>query len=134
LVVVSTVWISAAGQTATGFGYNWRFPLHVQVDRNAMMYMDGDPIDTLHVYRGQIVYFEKHDVSGPDLTIQFERKLFHWRHRIRIVLTEEGKPRFLKVDYRARMKVHFGTPEKGFEPDLPAYANLKIRVIPPPTN
>jgi hypothetical protein len=132
LTVVSALASPVAGQTVTGFGYDWRFPIHVTVDRDSDMYIEGERVDTLLVYRGQIIYFEKHEVSGPDLTVQFERKLFHRRNRVRVILTEEGKPRFVKVDYHARMKVHFGTPEKGFLPDLPAYKNLKIRVVPPP--
>jgi hypothetical protein len=111
---------------------NWRAPLHVEVDRDARMYLDGARVDTLAVYRGQIIYWEKRDKDGPDLTVLFGRKLFHPRHWIRVKITEEGRPRYVRVDDRARMRGYTGTPEKGFVAVRSGLPPLRLRVIPPP--
>ena len=111
---------------------DWRAPLHVQVDPNGLMFLDGQPVDTLLLYRGQKVYWEKQDPNGADLTIQFERSLFHRRNRVRVKLTESGKARFVRVSDRARKKVFFGNPEKGFDRGRAKDNSLRIKVIPPP--
>jgi hypothetical protein len=111
---------------------DWRAPVHVKVDPAGQMFLDGQPVDTLRVYRGQLIYWEKRDPAGVDLTIQFERTLFHKRNRVRVILTESGKARFLRVNDHARQKVYFGNPEKGFDPGRALHNSLQIRVISPP--
>jgi hypothetical protein len=123
-IVVADGWTAEAG--------GWRPSLHVEVDRSARIFVDGVRVDTLRVFRGQHIYWEKRDTDGPDLKIQFERKLIRERHPVRVVLSNVGRPGFVRVSPRARMKTYRGTPENGFIDggrDLPP---LRIRVIPPP--
>lgn len=122
--------ILLAAPAATGG--HWRDPLHVAVAGDGGVYLDGARVDTLRVHRGQIVRWEKLDPSGPDLTVQFERKLFHARHRVRVTIAGDGKPRFVRVNPRARKRVYFGKPEDGFAGGAGARDSLWIRVVPPP--
>jgi hypothetical protein len=111
---------------------DWRKPLHVGVTGDGAMFVDDRRVDTLLVHRGQIVYWEKRDPAGPDLTVQFERSLFHKRYRVRVTITEDGRPRFVRVNPLARMRVYFGNPEKGFDAGGAAPNSMQIRVVPPP--
>ena len=111
---------------------DWRAPLHVAVDPAGQMFLGGQPVDTLLVYKGQKVYWEKRDPNSADLTIQFERALFHRRNRVRVILTDSGKPRFLRVNDHARQRVYFGNPEKGFDTGRALHNSLQIKVLPPP--
>ena len=111
---------------------NWRAPLHVELDRNGSMFLDEVSVDTLLVHRGQKIYWHKRDPAGAELTVQFERKLFHERYRIRLKLTDSGKTRFLRVNGHARMRPYFGNPEKGFNMEKTEGKSLWIRVVPPP--
>jgi hypothetical protein len=113
---------------------NWRPALHVEVDRDARIYLEGARVDTLVVYRGQVIFWNKRDKDGPDLTVLFGRKLFHPRHWMRVKITEEGRPRYVRVDDRARMREYEGTPEKGFVAAKTGLPQLRLRVIPPPEN
>jgi hypothetical protein len=128
LLPTGFLFLNASGESASG----WRLPLHVEVDCGARMFVDGARVDTLAVYRGQIVYWKKRDKAGPDLTVLFGRKLFHPRNPTRVVLTEAGRPRYVRVDDRARMRVYSGTPEKGFVVTEAGLRPLHIRVVPPP--
>jgi len=110
----------------------WQTPLYVEVDDRANMYVDGARVDTLLVLRRQPVYFQKRDPAGPDLTILFEKRLFHPRHRIQVTLSDVGRPVYRKVDIGANMAVYTGLPKGGFNADLPPYAVLPVRVVPPP--
>jgi len=96
------------------------------------MYVDGDAVDTLLVYRRQIINWIKRDKGGPDLTIQFERRLFRVRYRLRVVISDAGRPRYTMVNIHARMRVYEGTPENGFVGQLPDISPLLIRVVAPP--
>jgi hypothetical protein len=124
-VVVSLVPVGSAES-------DWREPLHVGVARDGGMFVDNGRVDTLSVHRGQIVYWEKRDPAGPDLTVQFERTLFHRRNRVRVTITDHGRARFVRVSQRARMRVYFGNPENGFDTGRAAPNSMQIRVIPPP--
>jgi hypothetical protein len=122
----------AGGTTGEVAEAHWRAPVGVAVDADGRMYVDGARVDTLEIHRGQIVYWKKRDPAGGDLVVQFERKLFHRRNRVRVRLTEDGKSRFLRVSAHARLRMYFGNPEKGFSPETAAPNSLRIRVIAPP--
>lgn len=130
LVVAAVSLVTASGPAAQVTG--WRASLHVEVDRSARMFVDGVQVDTLRVYRGQYIYWKKRDAEDPDLKIQFERKLIRERHRVRIVVSDDGRPRFWQVNYRARLKTYRGYPEEGFVDDGKGLAPLLISVVSPP--
>lgn len=129
VVGVSAVY---AAPPAGKAGADWRGPLHVGVSRDGGMFVDNRRVDTLSVHRGQIVYWEKRDPAGPDLTVQFERTLFHKRNRVRVTITDDGRARSVRVSQSARMRVYFGNPEKGFDTGTAAPNSMQIKVIPPP--
>lgn len=124
--------VVSAGVSAPPEVESLRAPLHVEVDRMGRMHVDGAAVDTLLVQRRQIIYWEKRDKDGPDLTIQFERRLFRVRYRLRVVISDAGRPRFTMVNIHARMRVYEGTPEKGFVDRVPEDSPLLIRVVAPP--
>jgi len=133
IVLAAILWKSAIpGARGDTPESDWRAPLHVAVDPEGWMYLDGQPVETLLVYRGQKVYWEKRDLKSADLTIQFERTLFHKRNRVRVILTDSGRPRFLRVNDHVRQRVYFGNPEKGFDTGRALHNSLQIKVIPPP--
>lgn len=123
------LWTAGAAEASSAGG---RQPLFVQVDRHAHVYIDGTRVDTLEVHRRQWVYWATHAPSSPDLSIQFERKLLHPRHRITITVSGGGKPASTKIHIRARPKTYAGRPVKGFAADLPESAVIPIRVVPSP--
>ena len=72
--------------TSAGGG-DVRTPLHVEVDSDANVYVDGERVDTVLVCRRQWVIWHKRDPESPDLSIQLERKLIHPRHPVSIVVS-----------------------------------------------
>ena len=141
--VKSTVWIlalsgivlcvlsaSRVDATSAGGG-DVRTPLHVEIDGNANVYVEGERVDTLLVCRRQWVIWHKRDPESPDLSIQLERKLIHPRHPVSIVVSEQGRPGRCKVAIGARTRTYAGRPYRGFSPDLPENKVICIRVVPP---
>ena len=119
-----------AEATSAGGG-DVRTPLHVQIDGDAGVYVDGVLVDTLLVCRRQWVIWEKRDPGSPDISVQLERKLIHPRHPVSIVISNEGRPGRCKVDIGARTRTYTGIPRRGFSPDLPEYKVIYFRVVPP---
>lgn len=116
--------------TSAGGG-DVRTPLHIQIDADANVYVDGVRVDTLLVCRRQWVIWQKRDPTSPDLSIQLERKLIHPRHPVSIVVSEEGRPGRCKVAIEARTRTYTGRPYRGFSPDLPENKVVYFRVVPP---
>jgi hypothetical protein len=119
-----------SGATSAGGG-DVRTPLHIEVDANANVYVDGERVDTVLVCRRQWVIWHKRDPDSRDLSVQLERKLIHPRHPVSIVVSEEGRPGRCKVEIGARMRTYGGRPYRGFSPDLPENKRIYFRVVPP---
>jgi len=124
------LWAAGAAATAAGDGDHLT-TLHVQIDRDANVYLDGFRVDTLLVCRRQWIHWEKREPSGPDLAVQFERKLLHPRNPIRVRISTGGKPARVKINIRAHLKTYIGRPCRGFATDPGAARFVYIRVMPP---
>ena len=124
--------LATGGLPSPGAQRQWREPIHVEVGAQGEIYVGGTLVDTLVVYRNQRTCWARKDPSGPEITILFDRKLFHPRDPMRFTLGPDARDRCRWVDRNARPRLYSATIERGVPAAAGAPRRIWIRVAPPP--
>lgn len=96
------------------------------------IYVGGTLVDTLVVYRNQHTCWARKDPSGHEITILFDRKLFHPRHPMRFTLGPDARDRCRWVDRNAPLRLYGATIERGVPADAGRPRLIWVRVARPP--